>query len=49
MRILARRRSESARTKRGPNAMNHSKSHSDIMCMTMPCFRVVHSCTDTSI
>ncbi len=29
--------------------MNHRPSYTDVMCMAMPSFRVVHSCTDTSI
>jgi hypothetical protein len=29
--------------------MNHLPSPDDVMCMAMPSFRVVHSCTDTSI
>lgn len=29
--------------------MHHSTSRTDLMCMAMPCFRVVHSCTDASI
>jgi hypothetical protein len=29
--------------------MNRPFTHTEFMCMAMPSFRVVHSCTDTSI
>ncbi len=29
--------------------MHHPTAPTHLMCTAMPCFRVVHSCTDTSI